>query len=168
MVHFGNHSGVVNTHSGIVNSDSGNSQKVFTIKQNKCSRFFGIGVHDKPEWVFTGGRNMHLAGINKQGFLFTAFVTVFGIRFFVFGQEPQAHRNLGGIEQLPRQSDHAIHQIVFNNLLANRPFTTGVGTHGTVRQHKTGSAVVRQFGDHVHDPGVVDVAGGWGFITVPA
>ena len=55
---FGNDSGVVNADSGIVNSDSGNDRKVFTIDRNGCSRFSGIGVHDKPEWVFTVSRNM--------------------------------------------------------------------------------------------------------------
>ncbi|AMO55823.1 hypothetical protein [Endozoicomonas montiporae] len=62
MVLSGDDSGVVNTYSGFVNGDSGNSQKVFTIKRNGCSRFCGKSVHDKPEWVFTGGRNMHRGG----------------------------------------------------------------------------------------------------------
>ena len=45
--------------SGDVNADSGNYRKVFTIDRNERSRFCGIGVHDKPEWVFTVSRNMH-------------------------------------------------------------------------------------------------------------
>ena len=49
LVLSGNDSGVMNTYSGFVNGDSGNSQKVFTIKRNECSRFCGIGVHDKPD-----------------------------------------------------------------------------------------------------------------------
>ena len=33
---------------------------------------------------------------------------------------------------------------------------------------KPGSAVFRQFADHMHDPGVVTFAGGWGFVAFPA
>ena len=54
----GNDSGVVNADSGSVNTDSGNCRKVFTIDRNERSRFSGICVHDKPEWVFTMSRSM--------------------------------------------------------------------------------------------------------------
>ncbi|AMO55564.1 hypothetical protein GZ77_09505 [Endozoicomonas montiporae] len=67
LVLSGDDSGVVNTYSGFVNGDSGNSQKVFTIKRNGCSRFCGKSVHDKPEWVFTGGRNMHRCRLRQSG-----------------------------------------------------------------------------------------------------
>ena len=28
-------------------------------RQNQCSRWIRIGVHDAPEWVFIVGQNMH-------------------------------------------------------------------------------------------------------------
>ena len=48
----------MNTQSGMVNTQSGNWTKVFTMNRIECSRTIGLGVHDKPDWVFTMGRNM--------------------------------------------------------------------------------------------------------------
>ena len=50
----------MNSDSGIVNTHSGEWQKVFTFKQNRCSRSSRITVHVRPEWVFTLLQNMHL------------------------------------------------------------------------------------------------------------
>jgi len=55
----------VNSDSGNVNTDSGKSAKVFTFNQKMCSRCIRTGVHVRPEWVFTMGRNMHRAASKK-------------------------------------------------------------------------------------------------------
>ena len=115
----------------------------------------------------------HIAGIDKQGFaLAVAVVAVAvagnGFGFLVLGEEPEAHGNLGGVEQLARQGDHAIHQVILDELLADLAFTFCVGAHGAVSQYKAGHAALAELADHVQNPGVVGVAGGRHFVTGPA
>lgn len=56
-------------------------------------------------------------------------------------QEPQAHWNLGAVEELPRQRNHAVHQIGLDNLPANFALARLVGGHRPVRQHEPGDPV---------------------------
>src|SRR5579875_3125292 len=44
-------------------------------------------------------------------------------------QKPEASRNLGGIEELARQSDHAVDQIGFDNSLANLALSRLIRRH---------------------------------------
>jgi hypothetical protein len=38
---------------------------VFTFNRNERSRSTGTGVHVKPEWAFTLGRNTHLTALRR-------------------------------------------------------------------------------------------------------
>jgi len=72
-------SGNVNSDSGNVNTDSGKSAKVFTFNQKMCSRCIRTGVHVRPEWVFTMGRNMQL-GLDNMKSLFSAILELWSAR----------------------------------------------------------------------------------------
>ena len=80
------------------------------------------------------------------------------LRMLAFGQEPEADGNLGGVEELAGQCDHAIDQVVLKNLAADGSLALGIGGHGPIGQHESGDTVLREFGDHVQDPGVVGIA----------
>ena len=115
----------------------------------------------------------HVAGIDKQGFALAVAVVALAVAFdhlrlLVLGQKPEADRDLGSVEELARQGNHAVDQVVFDDLAADSPFSTGVGGHGTVGQHETGHAPFRQFGDHVQNPAVVGVASGRHLVSCPA
>src|SRR4029450_9987126 len=60
-----------------------------------------------------------LAGIDEQHFSSPVTETVIA---FVARQEPQAGGNLGRIEKLPRQGDHAIHHVALDHRATYLPF----------------------------------------------
>ena len=66
------------------------------------------------------------------------------------------------------QGDHAVDEVVFDELLADLAFALGVGGHGAVGEDEAGDAVFREFAHHVENPGVVGIAGGRGVVAVPA
>src|SRR5690606_20217704 len=78
----------------------------------------------------------------------------------VAGQEPQAGRDLGGIEELARQGHHAVHHVGFQHGPADVTFAALVGTHGAVGQHYARGAVGGEVVVDVLQPGVVGVAHG--------
>ena len=121
----------------------------------------------------TADHAAHIAGVDKQGFALAVAVVAVVVAgndcgLFVFGDKPEAHRNLGGVEELAGQRDHAVYQVVFDNLFTDFPFALGVGAHGAVGQYKARDAVVAELADHVQYPTVVGVAGGGHFVTGPA
>src|SRR5690606_38772695 len=101
-----------------------------------------------------------VAGIDKQELspaVTLLFVTHYAVGL-VFGQEPDAGRDLGVGEQLAGQGDHAFHQVLFHQALADFAFVVGVGAHGAVGQQQGHAAGGRQVVDHVLHPGKVGVA----------
>ena len=109
-----------------------------------------------------------LAGIDEEGLAFAVAVAAFAVGFFVFGQEPEADGDRGGVEELAGQGDHAVDEVVLDELLADLAFALGVGGHGAVGEDEAGDAVLGELGDHVENPGVVGIAGGRGVVAVPA
>ena len=89
-------------------------------------------------------------------------IAVFEAGGLALADKPEADRDLGGIEQLAGQGDHAFDAVIFDQLLADLPFTAAIAAHGAVGQHKTGDALLAEFGEHMQDPGVVGIAGGRG------
>ena len=81
--------------------------------------------------------------------------------FFLFAcEEPQADRDLRRVEELPRQRDHAVHEVRLDDVLADLALAGLVGGHGAVGEDEPGEARGRQVVDHVLHPGVVGVARG--------
>jgi hypothetical protein len=78
-----------------VNTQSGNWAKVFTMNRIGCSRTTGLGVHDKADWMFTMGRNMHTPrytspyGLYPSTIMVCAAVQV-GVMASWIGQDEQA------------------------------------------------------------------------------
>lgn len=99
------------------------------------------------------------AGVNKQG------LAAAGAEFLLFvgglfaGDKPKTYRNLGGVKQLPRQRNHAIHQIGFDDGLADFAFPGGLGAHGAVGHDKTRNPGRRQVMDKMLNPCVVGIVG---------
>ena len=62
--------------------------------------------------------------------VFAASVTETPV-LLVAGEEPEADWNLGRVEKLSGQSDHAVHEVGFDDRLSNFPFT------GLIRRHRT-------------------------------
>lgn len=109
-----------------------------------------------------------LAGIDEECLAFAVAVAAFAVGFFVFGQEPEADGDLGGVEELAGQGDHAVDEVVLDHLLADRAFAGGVGAHRAVGEDEAGDAVLGEFAHHVENPGVVGIAGGRGVVAAPA
>ena len=109
-----------------------------------------------------------LAGIDEEGFAFAISITALAVFFFVFGQKPKADGDLGGVEELAGQGDHAVDEVVLDELLADLAFALGVGGHGAVGEDEAGDTVFGEFAHHVEYPGVVGIAGGRGVVAVPA
>lgn len=59
-----------------------------------------------------------LPGIDEQ--YLAAPITPAASGALVAGEKPEARRNLGGLEQLPRERDHAIDHVVLDHGLADR------------------------------------------------
>ena len=136
-----------------------------------------VGAGDGGDVVFVefllrpADHGADLAGIDEEGFAFAVSIVAFainGLGLFVFGQEPEADGDLGGVEELAGQGDHAVDEVVLDELLADLAFALGVGGHGAVGENEAGDAVFGEFAHHVEDPGVVGIAGGRGLVAVPA
>src|SRR5690606_30132449 len=107
-----------------------------------------------------------VTGIDKQELLSSVtflFVTNHAVGL-VPGQEPDAGGDLGVGEQLAGQGDHAFHQVLFHQPLADFAFVVGVGAHGAVGQQQGHAAGGGQVVNHVLHPGEVGVAPGWGAV----
>ena len=89
-----------------------------------------------------------IAGVDEQDFAALASAR----------KEPQADGDLRAVEQLPRQGDHALDQIRFDQLLADRHFGGGAGGHGAVGEHESRHAAGREMVNDVLHPGEVRVA----------
>ncbi len=76
----------------------------------------------------------------------------------VLRQEPEADRDLGGEEQLPRHRDDAVDQVRLDDARADRALTAGVGRQRPVGQYEPGDPVGREVVDEVLHPGEVGIA----------
>jgi hypothetical protein len=76
----------------------------------------------------------------------------------VAGKEPQAGGDLGGVEQLAGQGDHAVHGVGLDHGLADIAFAALVGAHRAVGQHHAGGAEGGEVPEDVLQPGVVGIA----------
>ncbi len=133
-----------------------------------------VGASDGGDVVFVefllrpADHGAQLAGIDEEGFAFAVSIVAFAVGLLVFGQKPEADRDLGGVEELAGQGDHAVDEVVLDELLADLAFALGVGGHGAVGEDEAGDAVFGEFAHHVENPGVVGIAGGRGVVAVPA
>ena len=99
----------------------------------------------------------HAAGVDEERLAAAVAKSAFEVGFLVAGEEPEAHRDLGGVEELARQGDDAVHQVVLDNPLPDGQLRGGGGGHGAVGHDEAGDAVGPQVVDEVLDPGVVGV-----------
>ena len=105
-------------------------------------------VHHAPE----------LAGVDEQHL--AAPVAPAGAGVLVPGQEPQAGGDLGRIEQLPRQGDHAIDRVALDHRRADIAFARLGRGHGAVGQNHARRAVGAEMMEDMLQPGIVGVARG--------
>ena len=56
------------------------------------------------------------------------------------GEEPEAGGYLGGVEQLPRQCDHAVHEVGLDEVLSDLPLAGLVRGHRAVGEHEPSNA----------------------------
>ena len=73
------------------------------------------------------------------------------------GHEPEAHRDLRRVKELPRQRNHAVHQVSLNDVLADFSLAGGIRGHGAVGHDETGNTRGRQVMDEMLNPSVVGV-----------
>src|SRR5882762_5493428 len=76
--------------------------------------------------MYSISQSSHLASVDEQ--CFSPPVAESSV-LFISSKEPQADRNLCRIEKLPRQRDHAVHQVGFDDGLSN------VTLPGLIRRH---------------------------------
>ena len=55
-------------------------------------------------------------------------------------EEPEADRNLGGVEELTRKRDHAVHEVGLDDVLADLALARGIGGYGAVGEHEAREA----------------------------
>ena len=60
--------------------------------------------------------------------------------FFIAGNKPEHGGNLRRVKELAGQSDHAIDEISFNNVLSDFAFAGLVRLHRAVREDEAGDA----------------------------
>ena len=99
-----------------------------------------------------------LASIDEQGVAAPIAEAPLSVGRLALGQEPEAHRNLGAVEELAGQGHHAVHQIGLDQGLADLAFAALVGAHAAVGQHKARHALRCQMVEEVLHPGEVGVA----------
>ncbi len=103
-------------------------------------------------------QNAQLASINEQRRAFAAvsFLLLDASKVgatFVSRQEPQAHRNLSAVEQLPGHCHHAVDEVIFDHRFANVAFAGLVGTHAAIGQDEARDAVRCEMMHEVLNPG---------------
>src|SRR5450756_949016 len=103
----------------------------------------------------------HLAGIDEEGL--AAAITEAAVAS-VGGEEPEADRDLGRVEELARQRDHAVDQVRLDDRAADLALTRLVRRHRPIGEHEAGDPGRRQVADEVLNPGEVRIAGGRGAV----
>ena len=78
----------------------------------------------------------------------------------VLRQEPHAHGDAGGAEQLRGQRDHAGDHVGFHHLGADLALSPAVRRHRAIRHHHPGLAAGRELAQDVLQPRIVRVASG--------
>ena len=121
-----------------------------------------VGVGDAAQLVVAQvavGAVEHMAefaGVDKEYFA-ASVAQLFG-RAAAAGEEPEAGGDLGGVEELPGQGDHAVDEVGFDQLLADFVFAGLCGRHRAVGEYEAGQAVGREVVCDVLHPGEVGVA----------
>ncbi len=129
-----------------------------------------IGAGDALEFVisqFAVGavdKDAELSGVDEEG-LAVAFSEL--AVCLATSQKPEADGDLCGVEELARESDHAVDEVFFDEAFADLPFAGGVAAHRAVGEDKACDAGGGEVVDHVLDPGEVGVANG-GRAELPA
>ena len=78
----------------------------------------GTNVGIRKLAVYAIDQSPQLPAVNEQGF--AVALTELSVPL-ITSDEPEANRNLGAVEQLPWQRDHAIDKISFDDRLTNFP-----------------------------------------------
>ena len=76
----------------------------------------------------------------------------------VAGEEPETDRDLGRVEELARQGDHAVDEVRLDDVLADLALARLVRAHRAVGEDEAGDPGRREVVDEVLDPGEVGVA----------
>ena len=126
-----------------------------------------VGVGDAGE-VFVGqlavGAVDHaaqFAGVDEQDFAAPVSELT---SFTITGEKPQTGGDLGRIEELAGQRDHAVHEVGFDQVFPDFALAGLARRHGTVGEHEAGDAPGRQVMAHVLHPAEVGVALGRGAV----
>ncbi len=107
------------------------------------------------------------AGVDEEGVLAAVAEAAFGVGGFVFREEPEADGDLGAVEELAGEGDHAIDEVGLDEGAADVAFAGLVGGHGTIGENEAGHAVGGQVVDDVLDPAEVGVALRWQAVFPP-
>ncbi len=83
-----------------------------------------------------------------------------GEETLVAAQKPQTRGDLGRVEELARQRDHAVDEVGLDQAFADLALAGLVRRHRAVGEHEAGDARRREVVDDVLYPGEVGVAGG--------
>ena len=86
----------------------------------------------------------HFPGVDEEGFLPAVAEVAFGVGGFAFREEPEADGDLGAVEELTGEGDHAVHEIGLDEGFADLAFAGLVGGHAAVGEDEAGHAVGRR------------------------
>ena len=106
------------------------------------------------------GHAAQLARVYEQDLAATVSEFVSRSTAPVFGEEPEAGGYLRRVEELSGQRDHAVHQVSFDQALADFALAGLAGGHGAVGEDESGHSAGREVVDYVLNPGEVGVSGG--------
>ena len=101
------------------------------------------------------GHAAHRAGVDEQHL---AAAVAEPAVVPVAGEEPEAGRDLGRVEELAGQRDHAVDQILLDEPLADLALASLGRGHRAVREHEAGDAPRGEVVDEVLHPREVGVA----------
>ena len=77
----------------------------------------------------------------------------------VAGEQPQAHGDLGAVEELGGEGDHAVDEVGLDDGAADLALAAAAGGHGAIGEDEAGEAPGGEVVDDVRDPGEVGVLG---------
>ena len=96
----------------------------------------------------------HFPGVDEEGFLaaIAALSVVLAPR-----NEPEADGDLGAVEELSRECDHAVDKVSLDESFPDLSLSGLVGGHGAIRKDEAGHPVRCEVVDEVLDPGEVRI-----------
>lgn len=107
----------------------------------------------------------HFPGVDEEGLAPAVAdeLRIFGVRSlyraggFISSQEPEADGDLGGVEELAGECDHAVYEVCLDEGFSDLAFAGLVRGHGAIREDEAGHAIRREVVDEVLDPGEVRI-----------